>query len=136
MKNDVIKKYVKDLDGLFKEVKESKGKLGDIDAETIYNVESAVVFAFGMIFKFFNFSSITFGSRTGIDAVVELNNDTMYLEFETVSSNFERHKHIKEIKKGESALIVCWEDDWKDHPKNIDILELKRFFSAYQNLES
>jgi len=93
MKNDVIKKYVKDLDGLLREIKDLKGKLGDIDADTIYNIESAVIFVFGTIYKFFNFSSITFGKREGLDAVVELNNEFINLEFESVSKDFERHGH-------------------------------------------
>jgi hypothetical protein len=124
MKNDVIKKYVKDLDGLLKEVQKIKGKLGDIDADTIYNVESAVIFVFGTIYKFFNFSSITFGKHKGLDAVVELNNEFINLEFETVSKDFERHRHNQKM----CGLIICWKHDWKDCPSNIDVIELKCFW--------
>lgn len=122
----MIEKYVKDFDGLLKELKTLKGKLGDIEAETIYNVEAPVIFTFGTVFKFFNFSSITFGTRKGIDAVVEWNDKALGLEFESHSSDFRRHKHPKEG----CNLIVCWEDD--NAPDDIEVIELKQLWEEAQ----
>lgn len=133
MKTNVIEKYVKDLDGLLKEVKESEKKLGDVYADRMYHVESAVIFVFGTIFKFFNFSSIMFGAQTGIDAAVDCNNEILDLEFATYSSNVKK-RHIKDIRKDKRFLIVCWEHNWKECPSNIDVLELKQFWEKGQEL--
>ena len=109
-----------------------EGKLGDIMAETIYNVESSVIFTFGTVFRFFDFSLIIFGKKIGIDAVVEWNNKDLRLEFEVWSSDFKRHKHVKE----DCDLIVCWEHDWKDCPSNIDVIELKYFWKLAEKTVS
>jgi hypothetical protein len=124
--NEITKKYIRDLDGLLREFRTLKGKLGDIEAETIYNVEAPVIFTFGTVFKFFNFSSLTFGSRKGIDAVVEWDDKPLGLEFESHSSDFKRHKHRKQ----DCDLIVCWEKD--DSPENMDVIELKQYWEEAQ----
>jgi len=128
MKGKVIEKYVRALDGLLEGIRELEGKLSDVEADRIYHVEKAVVFAFGAIFRFFNFSSIMFGVKNGIDAVVEWNKEILDLEFEIYSSDFKSHGHINELKEGESAIIVCWKDDWEDCPSFIDVIELKHFW--------
>src|SRR2546427_2635289 len=43
------------------------------------------------------------------------------IEFEFASSHFARKKHPV---KG-AQIIVCWEHDWKNCPKEIEVLELK-----------
>jgi len=126
MNDEIIGKYIRDLDGLLREFKMLKGKLGDIEAETICNVEASVIFTFGTVFRFLDFSSLTFGLRKGIDAVVEWNDKPLGLEFESCSSNFRRHKHPEEG----CGLIVCWEDD--DAPHGIDVLELKQLWEEAQ----
>jgi hypothetical protein len=50
------------------------------------------------------------------------------IEFEFASSHFARQKHPV---KG-AQIIVCWEHDWKNAPKEIEVLELK---SLIQNLK-
>jgi hypothetical protein len=126
MKDEIIKKYVRDLDGLLEELRMLRGKLLDIEAERIYNVEDSVIFTFGMVFRFFDFSAITFGSRKGIDAFVEWYNKYLGLEFETCSSNFHRHNHPEKS----CHLIVCWKDD--DAPEDIEVIELKQFWQEAQ----
>lgn len=56
------------------------------------------------------------------------------IEFEFISSDFVRHKHSEKIKSGAKCdMIVCWEHDWKECPKSIEVIELKTEYSKYQN---
>lgn len=43
------------------------------------------------------------------------------IEFEYKSSNFLEHQHDSR----ECDIIVCWEHDWKDCPKELQVIELK-----------
>jgi len=43
------------------------------------------------------------------------------IEFEFASSNFRAQKHPV---KG-AQIIVCWEHDWKDCPKELEVIELR-----------
>jgi hypothetical protein len=52
------------------------------------------------------------------------------IEFEYKSSDFVRHKHKIE----EADMIVCWEHDWQDCPKSIEILELRNEIKNLENL--
>jgi hypothetical protein len=50
----------------------------------------------------------------------------VYIEFEYLSSDFVRHGHLERMKKGKPCdLIVCWEHDSMEIPKEIQVLELK-----------
>jgi len=44
----------------------------------------------------------------------------VYVEFETVSSNFIKHKHSI----NDCNVIICWKHDWIECPKNIKVIEL------------
>jgi predicted transport protein len=58
------------------------------------------------------------------------------IEFEFKSSDFVKHKHLKKIKAGTKCdMIVCWEHDWKECPKEIEVLELKSEYKKYPNEE-
>lgn len=75
MDEKVIEKYVKDLDGLLKEVKELEKKpIDDVYVEE-FTYHDAVVFIFSMLFDFFNFSEIMFLSPEGLDAAVSWNEE-------------------------------------------------------------
>lgn len=52
------------------------------------------------------------------------------IEFEFKSSDFQRHQHKPE----DSDMIVCWEHDWEDCPKSIEILELKNEINKLENI--
>ncbi len=52
------------------------------------------------------------------------------IEFEFKSSDFVRHNH----KPDEIDMIVCWEHDWEDCPKSIEILELKEEIKKLENI--
>jgi hypothetical protein len=128
MNDTVARKYIRDLDGLLKEIKssEEEAPLWETEVEE-YMYESAIVFAFGRLYKFFNFSGIHFGMPAGLDCGVVFKDDLMNLEFEVYSKGFREH-----IKKGQvtpedhkKTLVVCWKDDWRDRPSDIDVIELK-----------
>lgn len=51
------------------------------------------------------------------------------IEFEYKSSNFPSHHKKKDWDKCD--IIVCWEHDWKNCPKNIFVIELKKEIKNY-----
>ena len=52
------------------------------------------------------------------------------IEFEFKSSDFVRHNH-----KAENVdMIVCWEHDWQECPKSIEVLELKNEINKLENI--
>ena len=54
------------------------------------------------------------------------------IEFEFASSHFARQKHPV---KG-AQIIVCWEHDWKNAPKEIEVLELKSLIQKLKREET
>jgi|TARA_Y100000294_G_scaffold162124_1_gene167035 predicted transport protein len=52
------------------------------------------------------------------------------IEFEFKSSDFVRHKHKAE----DADMIVCWEHDWEDCHKSIEVLELKNEITKLENI--
>lgn len=52
------------------------------------------------------------------------------IEFEFKSSDFVKHKHKIE----EADMIVCWEHDWVDCPKSIEVLELQNEIKQLENI--
>lgn len=137
MKDEIIKKYVKDLNGLLKELKDVSPYQTDIVVG-----ENAVIFYFGRIYKYLNFYDFTIGHEKALShkldgwAWIEKDKKAIDVEFEPQSKNFEEH-----IKKGdvkpedyENTLIVCWDDNWKECPSEIDVLELEHFWKQAHKL--
>ena len=126
MKKNVIKKYVRELDGLLEEM----SLVQAIPAVRID--EKAVIFLFGRIFRFLNFDDVTVGHEKAGDldawAWNERDMRDTIIEFEATSRNFDIHKH--DPKK--CNLIVCWEHNWKQCPSNIEVLELKYLWEKAQ----
>lgn len=131
MEEKVIRKYIRDLEGLLEEIRrwEEEAPLWETEAEE-YMYETAVVFAFGRLFKFFNFSGIHFGMPTGLDCGAVFKEEIMNLEFEVFSKSFKEH-----IKKGHltpadyrNTIIVCWKNNWEERPTDIDVIELKHLW--------
>jgi len=123
MKDDTIKKYVRDMAGLLEELSEVQA------IPSLKVLEIAVVFLFGRIFRFLNFDDITIGHEKAGDldawAWNEKNMQDTIIEFEARSRNFKAtHNPMK------CDLIVCWKDNWEDCP--IDVLELKFFWEKAQ----
>ena len=44
------------------------------------------------------------------------------IEFEFESRNFLRHRH----KPNGCELIVCWKHNWKECPKGLEVIELRK----------
>lgn len=58
------------------------------------------------------------------------------IEFEFKSSDFSRHGHLNKMKTGAKCdVIVCWDHDWTDCPREIEIIELKSEYKKYPNEE-
>lgn len=114
---EIIDKYISDLDGLLREIKESSD-LKEVEAYAFGH--DMLIFLFGRIFRYLNFDSIFIKhERAGdFDATIWMDNQELILEFEVRSSHF---NHDPE----KCDLIVCWEDDWEKCPPNIDVFELK-----------
>ena len=124
MRSETVKKYVKDINGLVKEI---SNVIEIPEAPKVY--ETSVIFLFGRIFRYLNFDDIIFGDRyaEGFDAIAVRNLDYLTIEFEAYSRNFQEHHH--EQKK--CKLIVCWEDDWNEECP-IDVLEMRYFWKIAQ----
>lgn len=52
------------------------------------------------------------------------------IEFEYRSSNFRQHRHPADG----CDWIVCWKHDWPGVPKNLEVIELQRFFGNEFNV--
>jgi len=134
MKEEIIKKYVKDLDGLLREVKEWEKEFTVLhqtfEFAEHWMYELGVVFLFGRFYKFFNFRDIAIWGRGGLDAQVRWGDDVKELEFEVFSSGFKEHIKRGDVKPDDykNAIIVCWVHDWKECPSDIDVIDLKQFF--------
>ena len=128
MKKDVIKKYVRDLNGLLEEL----SLVQVIPAVRID--EKAVIFLFGRIFRFLNFDDVFVGHEKAGDLDAWAWNDReqrdTIIEFEALSRNFKDHGHDP----NKCDLIVCWEHNWKECPSNIDVFELKHFWEKAQEI--
>jgi hypothetical protein len=59
--------------------------------------------------------------------------EEVFIEFEYKSSDFVRHKHLEDMRKHGTKcdIIVCWEHDWKDCPKEIEVVELQTEYKKY-----
>jgi predicted transport protein len=56
------------------------------------------------------------------------------IEFEFRSSDFKRHGHQRSMESGAKCdMIVCWEHDWLECPKEISVIELKSEYKRYPN---
>ena len=105
MEDEIIRKYVRDLDGLLGEMRKIA-----IQPELVVG-ENAVILIFGRIFRFLNFDDVVIGHEKALDSKLdawawqEKNNKEIVFEFESCSKNFKYQKH----NPNECDLIVCWE---------------------------
>ena len=136
MKDEIIKKYVRDPEGLKKEIKSFKQRYPDFsvdpasEEDIIYH--ETVIFLFSIIYKYLVFENIPrFSGGEGLDALIEYKDDMIYVEFERFSSNLLNPKHHTDEEIAECNLLVCWEDNSRkkdDCWKHIDVFELKCFW--------
>jgi len=127
----VTEKYVRDLEGLLNEIRkwENEAPLWETEVQE-YMYESAVVFLFGGLYRFFNFTGIHFGLPRGLDCGVIWHEEHKSVEFEVFSKNFRAHIRKGDVTQADykDTIIVCWKHNWEECPKNIDVIEMKRFW--------
>jgi hypothetical protein len=137
MNDRIIKKYVKDLDGLLEELRNAPF----VVQPQVEVGEHAVIFLFGMISKYLKFKDISIGHlkdlENRLDASALLEDDEelfIDIEFESRSKHFEEH-----IKKGhvkpedyKNTLIVCWDCNWKELPSEIDVFDIEPLWKKAQ----
>jgi hypothetical protein len=118
------------LDGLISELR-SWGEEFTVLHQTFtfaerWMYEQGIIFLFGRLYKFFSFRDISIWSK-GLDAVVRWQDEVKELEFEVLSSGFKEHIKRGDVKPEnyKNTIIVCWEDDWKDRPTEIDTIVMK-----------
>lgn len=95
--------------------------------------ELGVIFLFGKLHKELGFE-ITIIRSAFPDCIArrKLTDDKweeVKIEFEYESLNFKLHKH----KASECDIIVCWKDNWKKCPSNLEIIELKTVLWKLKN---
>jgi hypothetical protein len=129
MNDKIIRKYVRDLDGLLKELK------GEFVSQTELQVgENAVIFLFGRIYRYLNFYEFVIGHEKALEndldawAYLEKENKGISVEFEAQSANFKKDKHDPE----KCDLIVCWNDNWNGRPAKIDVFDLESLWKQAQ----
>lgn len=119
MKEEVLMKYVRDLEGLLLEIKKADDNFGDL-----FESENMVIFGFGMIYKQIKLYGILIKDehKRDLDAVAYLDpkaEKQITIEFELNSKSFIDHDPQK------CDLLICWKHNWKECPDNIDVIELK-----------
>lgn len=110
MKDEITKKYVKDMDGLLEELRNAPF----VFQPQMVVGEHAVIFLFGIIIKYLKFKDVSIGhlkdleNRLDASALLE-DGEELLIEFECCSKHFEKH-----VKKGDiesedykNTLIVC-----------------------------
>jgi hypothetical protein len=104
-----------------------------LDFEGLTNApmeENGVIFLFGKLHERMGIRIKAI--RKGFpDAAAEVwIKDRLYprmIEFEYRSSDFKRHRHDP----SKCDIIVCWEHDWRDCPRNIFVIELRKEIANY-----
>ncbi len=89
--------------------------------------ELGVVFFFGMFAHSLGFRVVSFQPGfPDCEAMREVQPgkwQRVRIEFEYESRNFRKHRHSH---KG-CDVIVCWRHNWKDCPRDLEVVELRRF---------
>jgi HNH endonuclease len=88
--------------------------------------EMAVVFMFGAVAERLGFRVLTFQQGfPDCEAMREVRPGKwqhVRIEFEHESRNFMKHGH----RRDGCDVIVCWRHNWKECPKNLEVVELRR----------
>ncbi|HEY2912077.1 MAG TPA: hypothetical protein VGK21_01845, partial [Candidatus Angelobacter sp.] len=88
--------------------------------------ELGVIFAFGVLARRLGFVALRFQPGfPDCEALREVARGVwqrVRIEFEFESRNFLRHRH----KPNGCELIVCWKHNWKECPKGLEVIELRK----------
>jgi len=96
--------------------------------------EQGVVYLFGVLHEVFDFKVELI--QTGFpDCIARRKIDKnkyeeLKIEFEFESSSFVKHKH----NPNEIDIIICWEHNWKECPKHIEVIELSSMLENAVNI--
>lgn len=97
--------------------------------------ELGVVYLFGVLHDTFDFKieSIQTGFPDCIARRKVSDNrwEEIRIEFEYDSKSFETHGHDP----GGTDIIVCWQHNWKNCPKNIEVIELSSSLGNVENID-
>ncbi len=108
-------------------------RLKDMPLEFAPDDEKGVVFLFSQFLKRF---SLTVEKVTGKypDCIAYMRENgrdkKIRIEFEYKASNFLKHKHDPKV----CDWIVCWDNDWRDAPARLKIVDLKSICGAGFNI--
>ena len=134
MKDEIVGKYVRDMEELKREVESYKQRFSIPEEEgwelPIYH--ESVIFYFSIIYKYLVFENIPiFSGGKGLDAWIEHKGDVIDMEFEVLSSNLLQPRHHTDEAIEKCKLLVCWRDNSRkkqDCWKHIDVFELRDFW--------
>jgi hypothetical protein len=97
--------------------------------------ELGVVYLFGVLHKTYDFKieSIQpgFPDCIAMERTKAGEYKQLRIEFEYESKSFVRHKHDP----SEVDMIVCWIHNWRDCPKEIEVLELSKKLKKLANID-
>ncbi len=88
--------------------------------------EMGAVFAFALVARKLGFGVLRFQTAfpdcEALREVVRGQLQRVRIEFEYESRNFLRHKH----NPNGCDVIVCWRHNWKECPKELEVIELRK----------
>lgn len=103
---------------------------GDAPLERVPQQELEVVFLFAEHFRSLGFLKIKKIQQKFPDCIAVRKTDSgiseVIIEFELRSINFNIHGHDPE----KCDCIVCWEDNWIDKPKKLEVIELRKHYGV------
>ncbi len=87
--------------------------------------EQGIIFLFGIVAERLGFHvesfQIAFPDCEAKQRVGPAGWQSVRIEFEYASRNFRDHGHLPEA----CDIIVCWEHNWPECPKNLEVIALK-----------
>jgi len=102
----------------------------DAPLERVPQQELEIIFLFAEHFKSLGFTKVKKMQQRFPDCIAYRKTNSgikeVIIEFELQSINFNTHGHNPK----KCDCIVCWEDNWLDKPKNLEIIELRKHYGV------
>src|SRR4030042_6141100 len=87
--------------------------------------EAGVIILFTLKMKQLGFSGVVQTQGRFPDCVARRRGEKVILDFEYKSRAFKTHGHLNDIGR-RKCTIICWEDNWQNPPKYMEIISLSR----------
>ena len=87
--------------------------------------EAGVIILFSLVMKQLGFSGIIQAQGNFPDCIARKRGRSVPVEFEFKAKTFLAHNHDRDLKRGK-CTVICWEDNWPNPPKNIEIISLSK----------